>query len=493
MLNQNNYKNIAKTSGLIGLVQIIRIVFGIINTKVLAVFIGTAGYGIYGMYQSFISITSSFASLGVNQSGVREISKKASDSRQVLRCIWIFRHIVFISSILVAVVCIAFSKTISKSLFGTSDYCLGVSIVALTIITDAVSRGQIAILNGLRYIRYMALSQIIGIILGSIATVGIVIIFRDKGIVIYILAISVFSFLTTSWFVCKLRLKLIKPTYKEFIQGTKSLLKIGLGFCITGLIFGGMTYISRLFLLHNFGLESVGIYMASWTLSNLYVGMVLSSMGVDFMPRIMKNINKNSALNIDINEQMEFGVAVTGIGVVSVIIFASVILNLFYSSEFVMAQTIIRWQALGVALRVLAYPMGYVVMGKDKPITYTLLQTGFYVLEFMFLVIVSKLWGFNALGVNYFVGYLIYCIVLFVIMKRMINLKMSLLLKKLLAIEWLFIIISFVLSVFLTGYYLWFIGGLLFIIMVFYTNSVLKRCMNIDIKTIFMSKYIKRE
>ena len=35
------------------------------------------------------------------------------------------------------------------------------------------------------------------------------------------------------------------------------------------------------------GLEAAGLYQAAWTLSGLYVGFILQSMGTDFYPRLV--------------------------------------------------------------------------------------------------------------------------------------------------------------------------------------------------------------
>ena len=76
---KTSYKDIARSSGVIAVVQVIKIVFGLIQNKVLAVIVGTQGFGIWGMYNTYVEMVSSFSSLGLDSSGVRQIARHADD------------------------------------------------------------------------------------------------------------------------------------------------------------------------------------------------------------------------------------------------------------------------------------------------------------------------------------------------------------------------------------------------------------------------------
>ena len=78
-MSDNRYKTIAKSSGVIGLVQIVKMVFGLIQNKVLALLIGPSGFGVWGLYNSFVEMVNSFSTLGIDSSGVREIVKDCLD------------------------------------------------------------------------------------------------------------------------------------------------------------------------------------------------------------------------------------------------------------------------------------------------------------------------------------------------------------------------------------------------------------------------------
>lgn len=484
----SSYKSIIKTSGLIGAVQVARIVFGLANSKVIALFIGTEGYGIFSLYSSFSAMVDNFAVLGVNQSGVRDIAKAKDDRAAVEKCIWVLRRIIFVCCSIVALVSIIFSKAISSSLFGSYEYAWGVILVSTTILLNGISKGQVAILNGFRQIKDLARSQIIGAAIGSAATISSVILLRNSGIPVYIFIISATATATTWFYVRKLKIKNLRPHSGELKTIAKGLIFTGLGFSIAALASTLTAYVARVYLASLFGLSGVGIYMACWTLSNLYVGIVLSAMGVDFMPRIMSAIGDNTLINKLLNEQMELGILISGIGVVALLVFSPFILKVFYSSEFAAGASIIRWQILGVALRVLSYPLGYVLMGKKMVRTYVCTQVGFYVVELLFLVFAASFCGFNFLGINYLTAYGIYTIIMGLLLNRHVGFRPSPLLKRLLATESLLLLAAIIISMFLEGMAVIISGSLLVIITLIISYLNLKRHMQVDMIALLFSK-----
>jgi PST family polysaccharide transporter len=482
----NSYKGIVKTTGLIAFVQIIQIFFGLIRNKVVAIVVGLNGFGIWSMYNTYIEMVSSFSSLGIDQSGVRQIAKH-SDENMIAKCIWIFRRFLLLVSLLTTIISILFSKRISASLFGDDSYYWGIIIVSFVILCNGVTNGQKAIMNGLRNIKGLSISQIIGAIFGSVFCVILVFLLKEKGIPFYLLAVGLTAVLSTWWFVYKLKIKIVKPTKKEVKEELIQLIKLGLGFSSAGIIAAVMTYFSRIYLSTHYDLSMVGIYQASFIISNIYIGTILTAMGVDFMPRIMKLTGEHTALNKVTNEQIELGSLISSIGIIAIIIFSPLILQLLYSQEFIVCTSIIRWQILGVSLRVIAFPFSYIIMAKNKPFIYAIVQLIFWVTDYLLLIIFSNLFGFDGLGINYFVAYTLYLLMTLMACNKLCGFKFSKLALKIFCISYFFIITAWIISNYFIQY-AYFIGTLLIIVAVFWINSYLKKYMQINLIT-----FIKRK
>jgi len=484
----NSYKNIIKSTGLIGVVQVSLILLGLIRNKALALLVGSKGFGIWGLYHSYVEMMTQIAVFGLDQSGVRQIAKNSENTVFINKCIFIFRWAILTISVLSTTLSIIFSKIISKSLFGSFDYSWGVVIVSFAILFNSVSKGQKSILNGLRDIKGLAVSQIIGAVVGTIASIIFIYLLGVKGIPFYLFSVGLATVTSTWWFVQRLNLKKEIPTLIEAKSELKDLFSLGLGFGIAGIVATLMTYISRVYLINTFNVETVGIYQSAWSISNLYVGIILSAMGIDLMPRLMMVVKNSKEMVKMVNEQMELGLLIGSIGVVIILVFSPWILELLFSAEFIKGTTIIRWQAIGVSLRVLAFPLSYIIMAKGKTAIYIVVQSIFWIVEFLLLVLFSKLFGFDGLGINYFVGYMLYLLISWYVSVKLIGFKPSSLLKEIIIVAYIFIMSSFIISFLLSDFYRMLFGTAIILTNMIWINFTFKNKIKINLIKVINNK-----
>ncbi len=477
----SSYKDIVKSSGLIAIVQLTKMFFGVLRDKFIAITLGAKGFGVMGLFQTYVEMVSTFSSLGLDQSGVRQIARNTEDTVLTAKCIWIFKRALLLMSCVTALLSIILAKYISISLFNSSEYTWGVCIVSVAILFNGISKGQVAVLNGLRELKSLAISQIIGTALGAVVTIILVFWFGMDGIPFYLFTIGITAFVCTWWYVRKLRILNIKPSKIEVKNELIILLKLGLGFSIAGIIASIMTYLSRVYLSHEFDIQVVGIYQASWTISNLYVGIILTAMGVDFMPRLMKVINEDCSVVKLMNEQMELGMLVSSVGVVGVLFFSPLILHLLYAADFAVGTDIIRWQILGVSMRVLAFPFGYAIMAKNKPFTYVFVQSIFYISDYLLLILFSQVFGFSGLGMNYAISYMLYILIVWGISFHLLKFRFSNLLIRIVIISYLFIIISWFISMMLSSWILYILASSILIVQIVWINNYLNKYMKLSV------------
>lgn len=480
-MSSKEYKDMAKASGIIALVQVFQIAFGLLRNKVVALFIGASGFGVWSIFHSFIEMCSSFSTFGLDQGGVREIAKNSDSAERIGKCIFTFRVAIFAISIVAGGLIFAFAQQINDWLFDSADYVSGVRVVACLIFVNGISRGGYAIINGVRAIRYLAMSQIISAVIGSVGAISIIWVFKESGIPYALSVVTVSMAVVTLIYIKKLRIKTVAPARDEFRSILKSLLHLGLGFTIAGIIASTMTLVSRSYLSSHYSMDAVGIYQSAWTIANLYIGVILTAMGVDFMPRLSKVCDDDDKVNELINKQIEFGICIASIGATIVMLLAPYILVLLYSSEFTLGTTIIRWQILGVILRIIAFPFSYAIMAKGKPMQYALIQIIFWTGEFGLLVLFSTLWGFDALGVNYFIAYIGYLAMTYWACRRNNRYVMTTQTRRIVACALLFIVLFWSICMFTDGVVTYVLGGLSWCVQLSVMNRILQRVMDINI------------
>ena len=78
---QQSYGQILKSSALVGGSSVLNIGIGIVRTKAMAMLLGPAGFGLFGLYGSIADLTLTVAGMGINSSGVRQIAEAVGSGK----------------------------------------------------------------------------------------------------------------------------------------------------------------------------------------------------------------------------------------------------------------------------------------------------------------------------------------------------------------------------------------------------------------------------
>ena len=141
---KNTYGQILKSSALIGGSQVLNIGIGIVRTKVFAVLLGPAGFGLMGLYGSIVDLAQSIAGMGVNSSGVRQIAESVGtgDDERIARTVVVLKKTSVLLGILGAVLLVIFSKQVSNLTFGSNQQTAAVAVLSLAVFFRLVSAGS---------------------------------------------------------------------------------------------------------------------------------------------------------------------------------------------------------------------------------------------------------------------------------------------------------------------------------------------------------------
>ena len=365
---KHTYGQILRSSALVGGSSAINVVIGIFRTKAMALLLGPAGFGLFGLYGSIVNLAQSIVGMGVNSSGVRQIAAAVGtgDTVRIAQTATVLRRTAILLGILGAGLLIVFSRQISTLTFGSAQHDGAVRLLSLALFFQLVSGGQGALIQGMRRIADLAKMGVLGALFGMIISIPLVYVFREKGVVPSLVGVAAMTILTSWWYSRKLHLKAPFMTYSRVAHEAAALLKLGFAFMSSGLVVMGVAYAVRVILLRKVSFEATGFYQSAWTLGGLYVGFILQAMAADFYPRLTASANDNTVCNRLVNEQARIGLLLAGPGVIATLTFAPIVIALLYSAKFGAAAEILRWICLGAALQVITWPMGFIIMAKGR-------------------------------------------------------------------------------------------------------------------------------
>jgi enterobacterial common antigen flippase len=365
---KSSYGQILKSTALIGGTSVVNIVVGVVRSKAIALMLGPSGVGLNGMYGAITGMAETIAGMGINSSGVRQIAEAAGtqDQARVAKTAAVLRWTSLVLGLAGAVVLVTLSPQISTLTFGDTGQTVAVCILALGVLCKLVSAGQGALLQGLRQISDMARVSVLSAVIGTLVTIPLVYFLRERGVALAIAATSLAALAASWWYSRQLAVETPTVTAADVRSEAKALLHLGSALMVSSLVTVACAYAIRAAIFQQLGADATGLYQAAWTLGGLYVGFILQAMGSDFYPRLTAVAEDNAECNRLVNEQARVSLLLAGTGIVGTLTFASVVINIFYSSSFQPAVDVLRWICLGTALQVVSWPMGYIVLAKGE-------------------------------------------------------------------------------------------------------------------------------
>ena len=105
------------------------------------------------------------------------------------------------------------------------------------------------------------------------------------------------------------------------------------------------------------------------------------------------------------NEQAQVSLLLAGPGVLATLTLAPLVIALFYTAKFAEAVDLLRWMCLGIALRVITWPMGFIIVAKNKQNLFFGAELAWTVVNVGLTWLCLRWWGLNGAGIAFFGSY----------------------------------------------------------------------------------------
>lgn len=421
------YLEILRSTALIGGSSLVMLGLSILRNKSVAVLLGPEGVGLLGIYNSIADMTQALAGLGVQSSGVRQIAEAVGtgDGGKVARTAFILKRASTLLGVIGTCMLAAFAIPVAHLTFGNYEHSASIALLSLAIAFRLASAGQTALLQGLRQIASLATVNILAACSTTAITIPFVYFLRAEGIV-PALVTSAGAVLLVSWRYSRKPIACAAHAQVSLLgHDLIMLIRLGFVFMVSALLTLAGAYTVRLIVLHHGGIAAAGLYQAAWALGSLYAGFILQAMGTDFYPRLMAISQDNAVCNRLVNEQAQVSILLAGPGVLATLTFAPLAMWLFYSPAFYAASDLLRWICLGMLLRVVAWPMGYIILAKgaQKIFFWTEVAATFMHVGLAFILV--HYMNLEGAGLAFFGLYLWHSILIYLIVRRLTGFRWS--------------------------------------------------------------------
>lgn len=401
---------ILRSTSIIGSATLVSMLMGLVRGKVAALLLGPAGLGMIGILTNLMAASANIAALGIGTSGVRHIAEAAgAGDRQAIANA---RSAMLIGMGALAVVGAgvvwAARDLLARLVLGDASLTGAVGWLAIGVGLLVASGSQGAILNGLRRTSDIALVAIVSAVLATIVGTALLLAYGERAIIAFVLVPPLVSFLVGHYLVSRLRLAPATASLADCARACAGLSKLGFAFLFSSALLGVGLLIVRARIQGTLGAAPLGLFEAAWSISMAYLGAVMAAMGTDFYPRLTAVVDDPARAKALVNEQTRVALWLCGPLCIGVIGFAPLATTLLFSSEFRESADLLRMLVLGDILKIVSWPLGFVLLAAGDGRRYVLGEAAGVLLLVGVPFLLLPTIGLKSVGIGYLLLYVLY-------------------------------------------------------------------------------------
>lgn len=418
-----SYYQIIRSTGILGGAQLVNILIGIIRNKISVVFLGDIGMGLISIYQSVLDLIKSITCLGIDVTGVREVAMSSEDSERLVGTVSVIYKWIWILAFFSGIVGILFSPLISRWAFGSADYSQNIALLSVSLFFNLLALGELVILQGLRRIGYMVKSSLIGSLLTLVLIIPLYCVFNLRGIVPAFILGSIVTYLAVLYYRKKIGIQIVSVSFKDLLVRGRFVFRIGF-FIILATIQTQITlFFVKSMVISRLGLEQLGLVQAVWTITNVYLTLILKSMSADFYPKLSAICEDDEKIKRLINEQVYVILVLSLPIILFLMVFSKMLLSLLYSDSFESVYTVLNWRSIGIFFKIITWALGFVLLAKGKGFLYFLSDVLYSVIYLSCIYFLFPTYNLDSIGIAYLLAYVVYAFVVYRLLRKTINFR----------------------------------------------------------------------
>ncbi len=424
-----------KAMGIFGGVQMMSILCSIVRTKLIALWIGTVGVGIFALFNNALEMLNVATNLGIRSSSVRDISQaaEARNASLISRIIAVVRRWSLWLGLAGATITIALAPLLSQITFGNQDYLWGFVALSAAVLLMAVTNGEQAVFQGLARLKKLARITLYGTITGLLVSIPMFYLLREDSVLPSIVA---YAEANAVWAIV-LRNKeypAVTVTRRETVEMGRGFVRLGVFMTIGNFVTIFAAYLFNAWLNHRAGTSEVGLYQAGYTLINKYTGLILTALGMEYYPRLARVASSKMKLRVFVSQEINIALLVMVPVIAAFVLLREPIVNILYSKDFVAILPFISWGMMGILFRTVSWSMAFVILAKGSGKVYLITETLSAVTGLVLNILFYQQWGLVGLGWAFTAWYVVYTIIIAVV--YFVHYRLSLSLQCMVSLSW---------------------------------------------------------
>ncbi len=417
---------ILKAMGIFGGVQVLGILCSIIRTKLVALWIGPVGVGLFGIFNQALEMINMATNLGVRNSSVRDISQAMEhrDQSLIARIVTVVRRWSLWLGMAGALITLAIAPALSRFSFGDYSHVWHFAALAVAVLFMALTNGEYAVLQGLSKLKRLARVTVSGTVGGLLISIPLFYFLRERSVLPSILAYAL-CLLVAAFVLKDKQYPAAQVSRREVVNMGEGFIKLGVFMTLGSFVSMLASYAFVSWLNTRGGTQAVGFYQAGYTMVDKYAGLVFAALGMEFYPRLSRVAGSDMRLRVFVSHEINIALMVLAPILMLFVLLRVPLIHLLYRGDFDVIATYISWGAVGTLFRAVSWCMAFVMLAKGHGKIFLVTETVSAVTVLVLNMLCYSQWGVDGLGYAYLLSYIIYTAVVAVVYFGVYRLKLN--------------------------------------------------------------------
>ena len=401
---------------------LLKLVFGFITSKALAIFVGANGMAYVGNFRAFLNVVENFSLLGIQNAIVKYVAEYQHDKLKLKSVLATFGLLLLTSSIVISLVLIFGANYLSKEIFHHSEiYSFVFYILAIVFPLYVFSTFCISVVNGFQEYKKVIYIQIISSSIALLFSVFLIYYYNTFGALISLVLAPVFVFFVSLFYLRNVISISDVFSFQSFdFLVVKNLSEYVLMALVSGVIGSFVLLEIRTDVIEITGLQHAGIYEGLQRISSYYLLFISSIMAIYFYPKLA---DPNSNTKEIILNYLKTIIPIFAIGLALIYMLRKFIIQILFSAEFETMESLFLWQLVGDLLKAVSLIFGTILIATKQTKAFIITE-----IVSLFIMYFSTNWMLHAIGIDGIViahtfTYFMYLLVLVIYFRKLFFLK----------------------------------------------------------------------
>ena len=371
---------LVKVFSLSSVATLVKMLTGLISTKVVAVLIGPGGVALLGQLNNLVYIVQYLASGAINNGVVKYVSEHKGSVGKVRTLLTNALLVTVVCSLACGTAMIACHGRLSRWIMLSDEYGYIFIVFGVTVILYAFNMLLLSIVNGYREYKMFIRINVANSLAGLVFAVVLTLLYGLPGALIGATTYQSAVFFVTLYMVRR------KPWARwSYFRGRidRSIIRNYLKYALMTLVSIGTMPVAQILIRRYIMLDlselEAGWWEAMNRISNIYLLVVTTSFSVYYLPRLSE-ITEPNEVRREIGKAFKVIIPLLLTGFVLVYLCRFLIIRILFTSEFLPMAKLFGWQMGSDLFKIGCYILTYVMIAKARTVVYVTTEIVFTII-----------------------------------------------------------------------------------------------------------------